>query len=260
MAEAFSLYTGQESLIHKLHPLTKLTLAAFMLVGSLALPGPWPTYILFIAVLVPLALLARVLPRLLSLAWRVVLPFAISVFLIQGFLWPGGTPLVAIGPLSLKREGLLFAVTSVGRILMVVTSFLWFALTTRPDLLMTSLVQRGLPSNLAYIIVATIQIIPRFQQRASTILDAQRARGLETGGNLLQRAHGVLPLVVPLILSSLVDVEERALAVEARAFSHPGKKTSFIEIAESGWEPLLRWVVIIAIAALIGLSIWLRTL
>jgi energy-coupling factor transporter transmembrane protein EcfT len=70
----------------------------------------------------------------------------------------------------------------------------------------------------------------------------------------------VLPLVVPLILSSLVDVEERALAVEARAFSHPGKKTSFIEIAEYGWEPLLRWVVIIAIAALLGLSIWLRTL
>lgn len=260
MADAFSLYVGQESLIHKLHPLTKLTLAAFLLVGGLALPGPWLTYMLFLTFLVPLALLARVLGRLLNLAWRVVLPFAISVFLIQGFLWPGGTPLVGIGPLSLKREGLLFAVTSIGRILMVVTSFLWFALTTRPDLLMTTLVQRGLPSKLAYIIVATIQIIPRFQQRAATILDAQRSRGLETGGNLLERARGVLPLVVPLILSSLVDVEERALAVEARAFSHPAKKTSLIEIEESGWEPLVRWVIIVAVTALIGLSIWLRTL
>lgn len=258
MAEAFSLYTDQDSWIHRLHPLSKLTLAGFVLVGGLALPGPWLSYLLFLVVLMPLALFGRVLKRLLNAAWRVVLPFAISVFLIQGFFWQGGPVIIDLGLLSLKRDGVIFATTSVGRILMVVSSFLWFALTTRPDLLMTSLVQRGLPSNLAYIIVATIQIIPRFQQRAATIMDAQRSRGLETEGNFLQRVRGVLPLVVPLILSSLVDVEERALAVEARAFNHPGKKTSLIEISQASWEPVLRWGIILAMLAVVGLSVWLR--
>ncbi|NIO09207.1 MAG: energy-coupling factor transporter transmembrane protein EcfT, partial [Deltaproteobacteria bacterium] len=167
----------------------------------------------------------------------------------QGFFWQGGAIIIDLGLVSLKRQGVIFATTSVGRILMVVSSFLWFALTTRPDQLMTSLVQRGLPSNLAYIIVATIQIIPRFQQRAATITDAQRSRGLETEGNFLERVRGVLPLVVPLILSSLVDVEERALAVEARGFNHPGKKTSLIEITETNWEPGLRWGIVFAMLA-----------
>lgn len=251
MAEAFSLYTQQDSLIHRLHPITKLALAGFMLVGGLALPGYWLTYLLFLMILVPLALLGKVLGRLLAAAWPVVLPFAISVFLIQGFLWPGGTPILDLGPLSLKLEGLIFATTSTGRILMLVSSFLWFALTTRPDLLMISLAQRGFPSNLAYIIVATIQIVPRFQQRAATILDAQRSRGLETEGNFLQRVRGLLPLVVPLILGSLVDVEERALAVEARAFNHPGHKTSLIEISQAHWEVYFRWVLAGGMVALV---------
>jgi energy-coupling factor transport system permease protein len=44
-----------------------------------------------------------------------------------------------------------------------------------------------------------------------------------------------------LILSSLVDVEERALAIEARAFNRPCPKTSLFEIGEASWEPFARW-------------------
>jgi energy-coupling factor transport system permease protein len=260
MTEAFSLYADRDSTIHRLHPLTKLTLAGFALVGGLVLPGPWLSFALLALVLIPLALLGKVLKPLLNAAWRVALPFAISVFLIQGFLWSGGTPILSIGPLTLKREGVIFATASTGRILTVVSTFLWFALTTRPDILMTALVQRGLSSNLAYIVIATIQIIPRFQRRAATILDAQRSRGLETQGGLRQRVRGILPLVVPLILSSLVDVEERALAVEARGFNHPGRKTSFIEINEAPWEASMRWGILLGMIAILGLSIWLRTI
>jgi energy-coupling factor transport system permease protein len=260
MTESFSLYADRDSYIHRLHPLTKLTLAGFTLVGGLVLPGAWLSFALLALVLVPLALLGKVLKQLLNSAWRVALPFAISVFLIQGFLWSGGTAILSIGPLTLKREGVIFATASTGRILTVVSTFLWFALTTRPDMLMTALVQRGLSSNLAYIIITTIQIIPRFQQRAATILDAQRSRGLETQGGLRQRVRGILPLVVPLILSSLVDVEERALAVEARGFNHPGRKTSFIEINEATWEASMRWGILLGMIAIVGLSIWLRTI
>jgi energy-coupling factor transport system permease protein len=246
MSEAFSLFAPRASGVHRLNPLTKLSLAGFLLVAGLAAPGLWGTYLLFALGVLPLSLLAQVPRELLRMSFRVVLPFAISVFLIQGFLWPGGTPLAGIGPISLKEEGLAFATAATGRILMVVSSFLWFALTTRPDTLMTSLAQRGFPASLSYIIVATIQIVPRFQARAATILDAQRARGLETGGRFIQRVRAVFPLVVPLILSSLVDVEERALAIEARAFNRPGPKTSLFEIGEAPWEPAARWGLLVA--------------
>jgi energy-coupling factor transport system permease protein len=227
-------------------------------VSGLALPGMWATSALFLGVLIPLAIAGQVLRDLIRLTLRVALPFAVSVFLIQGFLWTGGTPLIHIGPLSLKQEGVVFAVASTGRILIVVGSFIWFTLTTRPDTLMIALVQRGFPSNLAYIIVATIQIVPRFQARAAAILDAQHARGLETTGGIRMRIKAILPLVVPLILSSLVDVEERALAIEARGFNHPGEKTSLVEIFEAPWERVLRWAAIFAVAIAIGYRIWLQ--
>ncbi len=254
----FSLFVLRESGLHRLHPLTKLTLAGFLLTGGLLLPGTASAYALFALLVIPLAAWGNVLKELVRAAWRVALPFAISIFLIQGFLWTNGTPLVGIGPVSLKREGLLFALASVARILMVVSAFLLFALTTRPDALMGALTQRGLPGSIAYIVVATIQIVPRFQAKASAILDAQRSRGLETEGNLVQRMRAVLPLVAPLVLSSLVDVEERAMAIEARAFNYPGPKTSLIEIEEARWEPLARWTLAVGMVGIVGLRIWLR--
>jgi energy-coupling factor transport system permease protein len=256
MTEAFSLYVPRDSRVHKLHPLTKLLLVGFLLAGALALPGIWSTYILLLSVVFPLAVWGRILKDLVGATWRVALPFALSVFLIQGFLWTGGTPLIGIGPLSLKKEGLVFAIASTGRILVVISTFLWFAFTTRPDTLMIALAQRGLPSSLAYIIVATIQIVPRFRSRAVSIMDAQRARGLETGGRLLQRVRAILPLVIPLILSSLIDVEERALAIEARAFNRPGPKTSLVEIGEARWEPVSRWGIGLGAIGFILLRVW----
>lgn len=258
MAEALSLYRSRNTRIDQLNPLTKLTLVGFLLLAGLALPGIWTPYLLFLVVLVPLALLGKVFREFIQAAFRVALPFAISVFIVQGFFWPHGTPLVTIGPVALKQEGLRFAVASIGRILIVLSSFLWFAFTTRPDILMIALAQRGVPASLAYMIVSTIQIVPRFQSRANAILDAQKARGLETGGNLLQRARAVIPLVMPLILSSLVDVEERALAIEARAFNHPGPKTSLVHIDEASWEPPARLGILVLAALLFAFGLWSR--
>ncbi len=257
MSDQFNIYQSRPSRLHRLHPVTKLVLALCLLAAALLLPGLWTNYLLFVFLLLPLARLGQVVGPLLRAVWPPVLPFAVSVFLIQGFIWPGGTPLFGLGPISLKREGLLFGIAAVSRILMLVSSFLLFALTTRPDTLMLSLVQRGVPGGLAYIVVATIQLVPRFRARAAAILDAQRARGLETTGSLRRRFSAIVPLVVPLVLSSLVDVEERALAIEARAFNHPGPKTSLIEITEARWERPARWLLLLTIPLSLGLRLWL---
>ena len=258
MSAAISLYITRTSGVHRLHPITKLALAGLMLFGGLALPRPWLIFAFLVMVVIPLSIWGKILKELIVSTVRIVFPYAISIFLIQGFLWPGGTLLFSVGPFDLKKEGLLFAVTSTGRILMVVTSFLWFAFTTRPDVLMSTLTQHGFPPGLSYVIVATLQIVPRFQARAVTILDAQQSRGLTTRGSLTSRARALLPLVVPLVLSSLIDVEERALAIEARGFNHPGVKTSLIEVEEASWEPAARWCITIAAVAVVGLGLWLR--
>jgi energy-coupling factor transport system permease protein len=118
---------------------------------------------------------------------------------------------------------------------------------------MLSLTERGFPPMIAYIVLTTIQIVPRFQARAATILDAQRSRGLETEGSLPHRLRALLPLVVPLILSSLVDVEERAVALEARAFSRKGAKTSLLILRDTAFQRVARWFILFVLAVVLAL-------
>jgi len=257
MSTSFSLYIPRESGMHRLHPLTKLALVAFCLVLGLFLPGVWLTYLAFMLLIVPLAAWAGVLPSFLRAVFKTALPVVISVFLVQGLFWPGGTPILHLGPLSLKQEGLQFAIRSAGRFITVVSSFLLLTFTTRPDGLMLALSQRGFPNSIAYIMLATMQIVPRFQTKANTILDAQRSRGLETEGNLLVRLRALLPLVQPLLLGSIIDIEERAIALEVRAFGRPGPKTSLLVLHDTPAQRVLRWLLLLAMLAVIGWRLYL---
>ncbi len=250
MSIPFSLYAPRASGLHDLHPLTKLTLAGFFLFFAILASEPWVFYVAFAALLLPLAMWGRVVRPFLRTTWRVVAPFALSLILIQGFFWRGGAVLFAFGPLSMKVNGLIFAVAGIGRILIVVSSFLLLSLTTRPDALMLALVQRGLPGNIAYIVLTTLQIVPRFQAKANTILDAQRSRGLETQGSLIRRLRAIFPLVVPLVLGSLVDIEERAIALEARAFSRSGPRTSLFDLPDSRVQVAFRWALVLVMVGM----------
>ena len=254
---SFSLYIERDSAVHRLHPMTKLALVALCLVLGLFLPGLWSTYVALALLILPLAAWAGILLPFLSALLKTALPVVISLFLVQGLFWPGGTPIVSLGPLSLKQEGLYFAIRSAGRFLMIISSFLLLTFTTRPDGLMLALRQRGFPNSIAYIMLATLQIVPRFQAKANTILDAQRSRGLETEGNLLVRFRALLPLIQPLLLGSIVDIEERAIALEVRAFGRQGPKTSVLVLHDTAGQRLLRWLLLLAALAVIGWRLYL---
>ncbi len=251
MPEPTSLYVEKRSGLHGLHPLTKLVLAAFTLAAGLAIPGMFTGYMIFLLILIPLAMWGQITREFTRWVWRLVLPFGISVFLVQGLFWTGGTPVLEFGPLSFKEEGLIFAVKSTGRILAVVGSMLLLSLDTRPDALMISLNQQGVPASLSYIVLTTIQVVPRFQAKAGTILDAQRSRGLETEGSYLKRARALVPLIGPLVIGSLVEVEERAIALEARAFKRKGPKTSYLVLRDSVAQRIVRKALILALPLMV---------
>jgi energy-coupling factor transport system permease protein len=249
------MYVARESGLHRLHPLTKGSLTLLLLVAGLTLPGDWTGYFLVLLVILPLAGWGKILPNFIRAVSVVSLPFIVSVVLIQSLFWGKGTPLFEFWILSPKLEGALFALISIGRIVLVMAGFILFAMSTRLDTLMISLKQVGVPSSLAYIIVTTLQIAPRFQSKAATILDAQRSRGLETEGNLFVRARALIPIVLPLVIGSLVEVEERAIAIEARGFNSGKEETSLIEIPDTKRQILLRKVFILTMLLSVSLRI-----
>ncbi|HRJ76247.1 MAG TPA: energy-coupling factor transporter transmembrane component T, partial [Anaerolineales bacterium] len=129
--------------------------------------------------------------------------------------------------------------------------------TTHPSELMSDLTRRGLPGQFAYVIISTLQILPQMQAKAQTIIAAQRSRGLDTESTFLKRAGSVLPLVGPLVFGSLVEVEERAIAIEARGFTSKKEKTSLHEVPDTVTDKTLRWILIILIILSILLNLWL---
>lgn len=251
-----TLFVPGDSWLHRLHPLTKLALTFFFL----ALAATLPTLIwlmgIFIVLLIPLAAWGGLLRPFIKSCLAVIIPFVISLSLIQGFFTPGQTSLFQLGMFVFTLEGWLAGLTVAARILLAVGGALMLMLSTRPDLLMLALTQGGLPGSLAYVVLTSIQIFPRFQERAQVILEAQQARGLEIRVNVVKRLRLLVPLVGPLVLSSIVDVEERAMALEARAFSRPGRKTSLLVLKDSGWQRIARWSLLLMMLALIGFRVW----
>ncbi len=252
-----SFYLPRASGLHALHPLTKLSLvAAIVWVGFLA-PTPLIPLALLMLLVLPLAWWGRVAGQVLKVALLILLPLTVSLVLVQGLFYPGATRvLLALGPVSFKLEGLLFALGTASRILLLAGAGLLLLFTTHPADLALALTQRGMPMALAYIVVTAIQLIPQMQARAGAIVDAQRARGLETEGSMQRRLGALIPLLGPLVFGALAEVDERAMGLEARAFSSAREKTSYKELRDTRAQSVLRAVVLFA-ALLIGAVEWI---
>lgn len=256
MNQPFGLYVSIDSPLHRLNPLTKLTgLGCAIAMSFLTAGFGWATAVLL--VIVPLAGLGRVARRLLRAVLVAIAPLAIFLFGVHGFFYPGGiTPLLHLGPFTLTQEGVAFAYLILSRLTVLTSAGLLFLLTTPPAEVMADLAQRGLSPTLIYLLVSTLQLFPELQAKAGTILAAQRARGLETSGNLIQRSRALLPLVVPLVLGALVDVEERAMALEARAFRAKCRKTCLLRVADTTAERLLRRGLLVSTVVTIAWEQW----
>src|SRR6185295_5765951 len=137
------------------------------------------------------------------------------------------------------------------------SSFTIFLLTTHPRDLMSDLTRRGLPPQFAYVIISTLQILPQMQAKAQTIIAAQRSRGLDTESTFFKRAGSLIPLVGPLVFGSLVEVEERAIAIEARGFTSTHVKTSLHDVPDSNLDKIIRWFLVGLVIGVLALRIWL---
>jgi energy-coupling factor transport system permease protein len=198
------------------------------------------------------ALVAGVAGRLVRVSVLLTLPIAISVVLVSVFTRAGTTVLFTIGPFDATAEGVDFAAQTLVRLLAISMSIGLFGLTTDPRAFVLDLERRRLSPRFAFVALATLEAVPAMVERAGVIQASQRARGLDTEGSLVARVRGVLPLVGPVILSSLTEVEERSLALEVRAFGRPGRRHLLWRIPDSAGQFAARAVLLLLLIALIA--------
>ena len=180
------------------------------------------------------------------------LPLAVAVGLVAVFTRPGSTVLFVVGPFDATLEGVDFAARITLRLFVMAAALALLGITTPPRTLLVDLERRGVSPRIAFSAVATIEAVPTLVERASVIAESQRSRGLDTEGSVRARLRGLLPMIGPVILTSLTDVEERSLALESRAFSRPGKRHLLWSMPDTTWERVLRWILV---ASLVGVGI-----
>jgi energy-coupling factor transport system permease protein len=236
------------------NPATKLAVAGLEVLAAFLLPG-WLGPAVVLAAVVSTAALARRL-RGLAVVGLAASPIVGSILLVNLFLLPGATdPIARLGPLAPTWSGLRFGLETAARLLAFSLAIALVYLTTAVDDLLADLSRRGVGRRAIFVVGAAVQLVPLTVERAGEILDAQRARGMDTEGRFWRRARGVLPLAAPVVFGALTEVEERAMALEARAFTAPARQTLLRVPADVLRDRLLRWAAVLALAAIVGLRV-----
>ena len=114
--------------------------------------------------------------------------------------------------------------------------FVWLFQSTQNKELSRALEDRGMNYKVVYVFLSSMQMIGVLNNKSKTIMNAQRARGVETEGNIFVRAKAFFPTMVPLVLSSITDMEERVLTMESKGFNAPCQKTHLLVLHKSGAE------------------------
>lgn len=185
-------------------------------------------------------------------ALKAVAIVSLVIFLVQTFIVPGGQVLYRFGFLKICEQGLRTGISLSFMIMDIAGIFVWMFQTTTNKEIARALEESGMNYKAAYVFTSTLKMINILSDNSKTIMNAQRARGVETEGNIIVRAKAFFPSLVPLILGAVVGAEERVLTLEARGFSVQGEKTHLFNLKKSGIENQVKAISIIITILIIG--------
>ena len=142
------------------------------------------------------------------------------------------------------------------RFIVLIASFSVFFLTTSPDHLGLALQQSHIPYEFCFAFTTAVRFVPVLADEAQTIMDAQKARGLELErGNILKRVRNYIPILVPLIVSAIRRSLELAEAMESRGWGASEKRTNLYKLKLKRADIIL--VLISVLMLVFAIYIWL---
>ena len=207
-------YTPGNSLIHRMNPLTRILLAVCICASAFISDNLW--WLVFLLMFdMALGFIAGVPDKAFAVLKGLV-KACILLFVLQIMFVRRGTPVFWI----ITDEGLLLAAKVVLRLMTAcIPLALMLAVTQVSDLTNAAVQILHLPYKYAFTLSMTIRFIPQFMDDMNDIMEAQTARGVEFDtGNGFRKFGMILPLCVPLLLSSVRRTDAAAVAAEARGF------------------------------------------
>lgn len=251
-------YFPGNTVIHRMDPRAKL-LFTILYIVALFLAKSLTAYLALIVVLVACVIISKIKPAALFKGLKPILILVIFTGLLNLFYTPGD-PIWQWGFLKITVEGIWAAVFMVLRIVMLICCTFLLTYTTSPIMLTDGLENLLGPlkkikvpvHELAMMMSIALRFIPTLIEETDKIMSAQRARGADFDtGNLLQKAKALIPLLVPLFVSSFRRADELAIAMECRCYHGGEGRTRLRELHYAG-----RDVVVLVFGVLMCVGIW----
>jgi energy-coupling factor transport system permease protein len=236
------------SLARRAHPFTSGTVAMALVLSALVLPSAAATSALYLCTV--LLAWSTGAGRGVRRGLLAVVPIWLLLFLLQGVL--GDAPRIAApwgGTLS--QPGLQWALSQGSRLAVIATASLAFASVFDPHRFLQAAIARHWPFGLAFLLVATLDAADRLGEQARRLREAQRTRGVRVTGSVPARMRAIPALVFPLLLASLTEADDRALALETRGLMIPGPRTVIDPPADTPVDHVVRWFACFVAAAAI---------
>jgi len=254
------------TVVHRLDPRTKLTLMVVYITALFMAKGLF-SYIFMFSILVTCLAVSKIKPKAIFRGLRPVFIIIIITVILNIFFVKGETILFEYRFLVITQEGIVTAIFMASRFIMLIVSTFLLTYTTSPitltdglERIMNPLKKIKLPVHEFTIMMSlALRFIPTLIEETDKIISAQKSRGanFETGG-LIKKAKAVLPIVIPLFISSFRRADELATAMECRCY-HGGEGRTRMKILRFSFRDyfaLLLGALVITTVVLLGTVSW----
>ena len=216
-------YIPGTSLLHRLNPVTKLALAAGIILATF-LGDTYPLLIALLALTFALGAYARAAGGLVSLS-KLMVPLSLIMLVLQTAFIRTGDPVA----LWVTTDGLVPGTKAALRLLGVALPLILMLTVTKLNDLANAVVEvLHVPYRYAFTFTTALRFVPVFSQEMNAIMEAQTARGVEYDTKSpLKKIQLMLPLCVPLLVSSVGKTDATALAAEQRGFYLRTRESSY---------------------------------
>lgn len=215
------------SLLHKLDARFKIILMlAFVILVFFA--KNLASFVYLLVLVIVMALLSRISLKVLLQGLKPIVMISVFTAIINLFWTVGETPLLELGFIRIYSEGIWRAIYMMIRIISLVmgTSILLTYTTSPMDLtdalesLLSPLKKIGVPVHeFSMMMSLALRFVPTLIEETEKIINAQKARGADfESGNLLSRAKALIPILIPLFVSSFSRATDLAVAMECRCY------------------------------------------
>src|SRR5512143_2195380 len=221
------LFLDRDTWVHRLHPLVRLLGMIVVFVAAFVVErARWQ-----LPLLVPLVGLLWW-----TEAWRnvrrlrvlFVLVFVMTLAIWTLFYGPDKQPpLFAWGPLYISRTGPWFGLGMALKLELFLGAGILFLSTTRIEDFAYALTRLGMPYTVGFTMTMAFRLVPVFVDAATTVVQAQRCRGLDfERGGLWQRVRRYVPVMVPVFMGALRRADQMAMALDGRGFQRAATRTA----------------------------------